>query len=155
MFINWTIHFTKRQWCFFVQNVAKENYMILNKKDLFDKLKEITIVEVKNHFDTLKMLVSGEDSSIERLEKLTQSAHECVNFEEWSSGITASAPIKMSISELECLRGGLSASVFGWHQTYGRTASLADAKAGIVTEVVKRPGAVIKSAPATIKPAGK
>ncbi len=106
-----------------MQNVANENYMILNKTVLFNKLKEIPVVEVKNHYNSLQMFVSGEDSTIERLEQLAQSAHVCVNFEEWSSIITVSAPIKMSISELECLRGGLSASVFGWHQTYGRTAT--------------------------------
>jgi hypothetical protein len=120
-------------------------------KDLFEKIKDINVTEIEARYNEIrKSLV--EDISLDRFTTIVKAAKNSVNYEEWTSilsGIESNVgPIKMSMQELEALRGGrLAGSNFGWNQIFGAAAAQREALFKQAIEKQKAHAAAQKSAP--------
>lgn len=104
-------------------HLQKEGIML--NKELFDQIKDIDVNEVETKYAQLKSFV-GEETSLERFKTLIKAAKNSINFEEWTSIVSGIennvGPMKMSMQELESLRGGrVAGSNFGWNQIFSAT----------------------------------
>lgn len=95
-------------------------------KELYDSIKELDSNQVEEKFVEFSTELE-EGSSLDYFKTLVKAAKNAINFEEWSSIVKGieenTASMKMSMQELESLRGGAAGSNFGWNQIFG--ASLA------------------------------